>query len=409
MTAAVLAASPPAARPGAPRVALCFVRFGPYHRARAAALARHCEVHEVEFSRRDGYGWAYEQADAVCPRVTLSAGRPCSTRALRATVHTALSRIAPDVVAVPGWSEPAALAVLAWARERNVPAVLMSESNADDTPRSLPVELAKARALRGFSAALVGGSRASDYVRALGMPNDRVFLGYDAVDNTHFRAGALAARCRAEKMRSRLGAPPRYFLASARFVPKKNHLRLLLAYARYRALAGEAAIDLVLLGDGELRPVIEAHRRALGIEDHVRLPGFRQYDELPAWYGLATAFVHPSTTEQWGLVVNEAMAAGLPVLVSERCGCAPELVDEGANGHTFAPFNVGRLAGLMHRVAHGHVDRLAMARAGMRIVADWGPERFAAGLLAATRAALAGPAPPPRWPDRLLLRVLVHR
>ena len=83
----------------------------------------------------------------------------------------------------------------------------------------------------------------------------------------------------------------------------------------------------------------------------VILAGFKQYDELPAYYGLASAFVHASTTEQWGLVVNEAMASGLPVLVSDRCGCAPDLVEDGVNGFTFDPYDVEALAGLMQRVA----------------------------------------------------------
>ena len=66
---------------------------------------------------------------------------------------------------------------------------------------------------------------------------------------------------------------------------------------------------------------------------------------------IITAFVHASASEQWGLVVNEAMAAGLPVIVSERCGCAPDLVREGVNGLTFDPCDVAELAGLMERVA----------------------------------------------------------
>ncbi len=71
------------------------------------------------------------------------------------------------------------------------------------------------------------------------------------------------------------------------------------------------------------------------------LPGFKPYDELPVYYALANAFVHASTSEQWGLVVNEAIATGLPVIVSNRCGCAPELVN--GNGFTFDPTNEDEL------------------------------------------------------------------
>src|SRR5206468_501416 len=100
-------------------------------------------------------------------------------------------------------------------------------------------------------------------------------------------------------------------------------------YARYRMAAGPGAWSLVVLGDGVLRGDLEQLRTELNLGDHVLFPGFKQYDELPAYYGLATAFIHASMVEPWGLVVNEAMAAGLPVLVSARCGCAWDLVEEG--------------------------------------------------------------------------------
>ena len=81
------------------------------------------------------------------------------------------------------------------------------------------------------------------------------------------------------------------------------------------------------------------------------MPGFKQYHDLPAYYGLAGAFVHTSTVEQWGLVVNEAMAAGLPVLVSRNCGCAADLVQDGVNGFAFDPLDGDRMAALLTKVA----------------------------------------------------------
>ena len=132
---------------------------------------------------------------------------------------------------------------------------------------------------------------------------------------------------------------------------------LIRAYARYRRLAdsredGQRAKDnrpwdLVLLGDGPLKADICRLISDFRLHGHVHLRGFIQYRELPAYYALADAFVHASTTEQWGLVVNEAMATGLPVIVSNRCGCVPDLVAEGKNGFTFDPGSVESLAKLM--------------------------------------------------------------
>ena len=145
------------------------------------------------------------------------------------------------------------------------------------------------------------------------------------------------------------------------------------------ALAGDAW-HLVLLGDGELRGELERRIALPDLAGAVILRGFRQYDELPAFYGLARAFVHASTTEQWGLVVNEAMAAGLPVLVSARCGCAQDLVRNGVNGFTFDPYDVEELAGLMQRVAAmtegqrramGQASQTDHRRLGARAVRRW--------------------------------------
>ena len=257
---------------------------------------------------------------------------------------------------------------------------------------------------------LVGGAPQAAYARELGIPEEAIFHGYDAVDNVYFAEQAARVRDMAEVERARLDLPVRFFLAASRFVAKKNLFRLLDAYAAYRQRTGAGAWHLVLLGDGALRAQIESRIVRLDLIGRVMLPGFKQYEELPAWYGLASAFVHASTTEQWGLVVNEAMASGLPVLVSERCGCVPDLVEDGINGFTFDPYDVEALAGLMQRVAAMTDERrAAMGRAGQLIIADWGPERFADGLMQAVQAALRRPPRMPSLFDQTLLWALARR
>jgi glycosyltransferase involved in cell wall biosynthesis len=239
----------------------------------------------------------------------------------------------------------------------------------------------------------------------LGLPASRIAVGYDAVDNAHFSHPSASAVDLVRKQAPRVP----FFLASARFVEKKNLLRLVEAYRRYRDLTEEAPWDLVLLGDGPLRQSILERCTRLDLGDCVHLPGFRQYAELPAWYSQAKCFVLPSTSEQWGLVVNEAMAAGLPVLVSAQCGCAPDLVRPGVNGFTFDPRAPERLARLMLRVAHGDVDGAAMGRASREVVADWGVDRFAQGLTQAVDAALAAPPRRTSMMKRIICQALVHR
>jgi glycosyltransferase involved in cell wall biosynthesis len=347
--------------------------------------------------------------------------------AIAARLEAVFGRFKPDVVVVPGWASRTSLGSVAWCLKYRVPLVVMSESQAIDEARSAWREAVKRRIVGCFSAALVGGAPHADYIARLGMPRERVFLGYDAVDNEYFAQGAQEVRGQRSEVRERYGLPEQYFLASARFVEKKNLPRLLEAYARYREEAemlkeggtlpqpspqsGEGATprDLVLLGDGPLRETLNSQLSTLNLHEHVHLPGFKQYPDLPAYYGLASAFIHASTTEQWGLVVNEAMASGLPVLVSNCCGCAPDLVQDGVNGFTFDPNNVEELAGLMLKLSTLNSQLSTMGAASQRIISEWGPERFASGLKAAMDKALeVGPVRPTLL-QRMILKAMLWR
>jgi glycosyltransferase involved in cell wall biosynthesis len=143
----------------------------------------------------------------------------------------------------------------------------------------------------------------------------------------------------------------------------------------------------VLLGDGPLRGALNSQLSTLNLHQHVHLPGFKQYEELPVYYALAKAFVHPSTTEQWGLVVNEAIASGLPVIVSERCGCVPELI--GDNGFTFDPLSEDALtARLLDMASLSDYDLERLREASRGIATRFGPELFGKGLEDASRTAI---------------------
>ena len=354
-------------------------RLGPYHAARLDRAGAGGEVTVIELN-----------ADAV----TYAWSR-VATKSLRfhrravdrlTTLETVLAESRPDAVFLNGWSDRGALRALRWCRRRGVPAVLMSDSQRHDEPRVFWKEWLKRGVLAGCAAAFVAGRRHKRYLVALGFGAKPMSLGYDVVDNEHFSRGADEARADAG-VRAQLRLPERYFLCVSRFVPKKNLPRLLRAFAAYRRRAGADAWELVLLGDGAGRGELQAQIARDGLEDAVHLRGFLQYNALPAYYALAGALVLASTSEQWGLAVNEAMASGLLVLVSNVCGCAPELVSEGVNGWTFDPRDEAALAAALARLADPATDRASMGLAGRRIVADWSLDRFAAGFWEAARGA----------------------
>ena len=395
------------------RVAVVFDNLGPYHMARLGGAAGSMDMLAVEVAATSReYGWKASDVPDDVQRVRLlddATGRS-DWRLLSAAYVDRVAQWKPDAIALPGWSSPAALVGARWAAGCGRPAIVMSETNASDFPRHVTAELVKRRVVALFQAGLCGGTLAKSYLAELGFPQDRIFTGYDVVDNAYFSISS-------SKAREAGGLPAsidpawrgRYFLASARFVPKKNLPFLLEAFARYRRATGASAWPLVLLGDGPMRGELENRRGALGLETLVVMPGFTHYDELPLYYGNAGVFIHASTTEQWGLVVNEAMASGLPVLVSERCGCAPDLVASGRNGHTFDPHDAGGLAGLMSELASEGYDRAAAGKASQAIIAGWSPQTFAEGLRRAASAALEAPRRRANALDKSLLWALSHR
>ena len=391
------------------KIAVLFHRIGPYHEARLVAAGRDGDVIAIELSGNDKtYAWdLLEDVDGF-QRVTAFPGKDVdfeSPLKVRNQLWQILTKYNPTVLVVAGWSASWALAAIQWAVDNKRPAVMLSASTEQDEPRSAWKELIKRRVLRFCGAALVGGTPHIDYLMRLGMSKEQIFAGYDTVDNACFTAGAEQARQDAKRLRSELSLPQHYFMTTCRFIEKKNIPRLLKAYSIYRQQTDSDAWGLVLLGDGSLRDDYLRCCQELGLEQSVIFPGFKQYHELPIYYGLADAYVQASTTEQWGLVVNEAMACSLPVIVSERCGCAVDLVKEGCNGFTFDPYDVHALAGLMCKLSENESMKKTMGKESLNIINSWKPDAFAEGLWSAVDVALKSPQLPMRFYDRGLFEL----
>jgi 1,2-diacylglycerol 3-alpha-glucosyltransferase len=391
-----------------PRIAVVFHHIGPYHHARLNAAADRLSVTGFEWSAKGYDAWGAATMPVRYHKVSLfpEATAHCPGNAkLKQAFWTALEQARPDVVAVNGWNNFGSLIAANCCLRREIPMIVMSESSSQDEPRTWWKEAIKRRIAGLYSAALVGGQRHVEYLVELGMPRERVFTGYDVVDNEYFRQKAEEIRSQRSEVRHKYALPENYFLASARFIEKKNLPKLVGAYAEYRRQSGENAMwDLMLLGDGPLRETLNTQLSTLNLNEHVHLPGFEPYDELPVYYALAKAFVHASTTEQWGLVVNEAIASGLPVIVSDRCGCVPELIN--GNGFTFDPTNEHELtARLLEMASLSDEERKRLGDNSYRIAANFAPERFSEGLERAASVAMGVPQKRFGVMDRALLLV----
>lgn len=370
-------------------LAVIFTNYGPYHLARLEALYRQAkqngwEVVGIELARTEHrYPWQADISALPCSFISVFE-QPLETISLRQFIQRlpqVLSEVRPDVLMIAGYAHPGILTALLWGVWHRKVRILMSASKESDARRNFFKELPKRWLIHRYHAGLVGGKPQANYLAKLGMPKHQIFCGYNVVNNQTFHPQKIRS------LENPMEKP--FFLTINRFIPKKNILNLIEAYSAYSKKAGANAWDLVLCGDGRLRPQIEQRIAELNLQDRVHLPGFLQQDQLLPYFAHAECFVHASLQEQWGLVVNEAMAAGLPVLVSERCGCYGDLIVEGVNGFGFDPECVEQLTDRLLKISSEFVDRQAMGEAAFAHIQNFSPDRFAESLIQATQQCLS--------------------
>ena len=279
-----------------------------------------------------------------------------------------IHRLQPAAIVTVGWSDCAYHRLLLAAFRHRIPAVMVSDSRQCDEQRSIHKEWIKRQLLLGYSSSLVAGSQSREYLEILGFPPSAIFQPWDVVDNNFFSRTSFSNKSRQH-----------HFLCVSRFVTKKNHSGLLNAFAKYQLQGGRWGLHLV--GGGPLENEIREQIANLPDPSRVQCLPFCQLDELRELYARASAFVLASTTDQWGLVVNEAMAAGLPCLVSSSCGCSVDLINHGVTGWTFDPSDPVALADLMRIVAHQTDDqRYSLISAARHRLSNFTPTSFAIGL-----------------------------
>ena len=367
------------------RVAVIWANLGPYHVARAKALARQEDVCPtfIQLTSHDKHhSWTAGDGPFSDSVITLAEAdnEGFSAKDLERRLACSLENIRPDVVVASGYASPMRAAAR-WARSNHRACILMSMTTSLDHKRLGWKELIKKWLIRRyFDGALVGGSPQRDYLNSLGMSQDRIWERGNVVDNDHFDQKARLVRLIEQKERKRLGLPEQYLLFVGRFSPEKNLLRLLDAYSRYRD-AHPQGWRLVMVGNGPQQEELR-ERASLSVRGSIHWVKYQQSDQLPSYYSLSSGLILPSTSESWGLVVNEAMACSLPVLVSIRCGCASDLVHQGKNGYTFDPYNISEMAERMSVLASlGEAQRANMGQSSKEIIASYTPESWAASLV----------------------------
>lgn len=318
----------------------------PYRLPLYRRLAEHPALEvEVAFLARSEPDRPWELGDALegVPHRFLSGVRP-RVRTRRNTfvyeinpgVVPLLVRNRPDLLVVGGYAVFAEQAALLLAPLLRIPFLLHSETHAVKQRRHSLTAAKRAilpRVLRHAAGALAVGTAAADYLAQHGIPHDRTRIFPNTVDVDAYRTAAEAARNRAETVRARLGLPEHYVLFAGRLVEAKGLPELLSAHERL----GDAAPPLVVAGTGALAAELAGRPRVFPI-------GFRDRDELVELYALADRCVVPSRDEPWGVVVNEALACGCPVVATDAVGAARDLVRDGVDGWIVPVGDVDALA-----------------------------------------------------------------
>jgi len=291
----------------------------------------------------------------------------------------ALREARPDVILCGGYNYLASWQALSWSRLHGIRFLLWSESNSQDLRRGHAlVEMLKNDFLRQCSGFVVPGQSAREYLHAYKIKDASIFTAPNAVDNALFAAAAAVARQKAFGRRAELGLPARYFLYVGRLVPEKGVFDLLAAYAKLGEQIREH-IGLVYVGDGVSRRQLE--ERAASISPGmIRFAGFVQRNSLAMYYALAEMLILPTYSDTWGLVVNEAMACGLPVLVTRVAGCAADLVAQDSNGLLISPGEVPALSAAMEKLARNSELCASMGANSAQFISRYSPAAWTLGI-----------------------------
>ncbi len=302
---------------------------------------------------------------------------------------SALGSAHPDTIICGGYNYPASWKSLWWARRHGVRFVLWTESNEQDRRAGRAgVEWLKRYFVKSSNAFVVPGVSSRGYLKTLGVDEQLIFTAPNAVDNTFYAIQAGNIRARATDFRERLHLPPRYILFVGRLVAEKGVFDLLEAYAKL--VSGlRSEVGLVFAGEGVAREelVRQSKQIAPGL---VCFPGFAQREDLAGLYALAEVLVLPTHSDPWGLVVNEAMVCGLPIIVSSVAGCAADLVEDGANGYVVPPRDAAKLSAAIDSLFRQADLRQKMSARSLEKIRNYSPDACAAGLAAAANAAPAG-------------------
>lgn len=322
------------------------------------------------------YGWTF--GDKPRPtewRCLFPSEKKTSDRNLYRAVIRQVRELQIDVVVINGWYGRYAWWLVTWKKWIGSKMVMVSDSVMWDFPRKWYRELPKKMLLSGIDAGFVAGKPQAEYLQSLGMSANRLTQGNDVVDNALYEVIPIRTQPTGRKV---------VIGTAARLIPKKNLASGINALASVLRKHPEWQIEWQIAGRGPLEEELKTLAREQRVP--VVFRGFIGYYDMPDFYRGLDLYWQPSLSEPWGLVVNEAMASGLPVLVSDRCGCARDLVTS-ATGWVHEITQPGMECGLVKALIAQH-EWPQRGLAARELIKEWDNGRFSQGLLSACQIAM---------------------
>ena len=366
--------------------------FGPLHVDRCDALSKSIPTREIigleMFAKSSDYSWKSENG-SLFRKITIQQRIGGNHWSIFSILRTIISNKPHAIFFCHYQRYEIAISAL-FCRLIGIKVFTMNDSKFDDYSRNLIKELMKSLFFRPYHGALVASRRTSEYLQFLGIKKTNIFEGYDAVsvDRIRHLAGSHTAPLE-------MSFDDRHFTIVARLIPKKNISLALKAFSKL--VFSGCSRKLVVCGDGPLESELKILAINLGIESRVEFRGFIQTAEVCRVLSSTLALILPSTEEQFGQVIPEALAMGVPVLVSENCGARDYLVKSGVNGFIFEPTNVD---GLFYFMSLINTDRdlwQGMAKAALQSSRRGDVENFVNGVKGLIGEVVADSEPPHNW------------
>ncbi len=294
-----------------------------------------------------------------------------------------LEKIRPETSIICDYSNIFGWVALMWAKKNQNKLIFWLDSTYDDKKHYFPKEQIKQFFLRHFEAFLAPGVKTKHYLEYMKVDNSKkITTGY-SVNNNFFIEQYQLYKDKRELLLNELGIKRKQnFIFIGRFAPEKNIFTLLKSFVEVK----NNDWGLILLGDGPLKNEIISFIKTNRLENKVILPGFIQHNEIVKYFITSDVFILPSYSEPWGLVVNEAMLCRLPVIVSTKCGCQPELVKERVTGFAFEPNDELKLTKLMQGFVSGSYNIKSMGEASFTIVKEHSPSVIAQNIATGIKA-----------------------